>query len=87
MRLPNIVTSCLGLVQVHCCNAHHRHHTRDVCTHPRLNPYAEHTYDGLPLNPLEVMFVKVKDFQVEGDWMSTLLATTYDRWLELQVRL
>ena len=55
-------------------------------THSRLNPYAEHTYDGLPLNPLEVMFVKVKDFQIEGDWMSTHLATTYDRWLELQVR-
>ncbi|KAK9835058.1 hypothetical protein WJX81_007588 [Elliptochloris bilobata] len=51
-----------------------------------LNPYAEHTYDGVPLNPLEVMFVKVKDFQLEGDWMSTHLAATYGRWLEAQVQ-
>ena len=51
----------------------------------RLNPYAEHTYDGVPLNPLEVMFVKVKDFQLEGNWLSTHLAATYGRWLEEQV--
>ena len=51
----------------------------------RLNPYAEHTYDGVPLNPLEVIFVKVKDFQLEGNWLSTHLAATYGRWLEEQV--
>ena len=39
----------------------------------------------MPLNPLEVMFVKVKDFQLEGNWMSTHLAATYGRWLEEQV--
>lgn len=60
-------------------------HPLTVCQKSRLNPYAEHTYDGVPLNPLEVMFVKVKHFQLEGDWMSTHLATTYDRWLQVQV--
>jgi len=47
----------------------------------RLNPYAEFAYDGLLLNPLEVLFVKVKGFQVHIDWMSAMMATTYDRWL------
>ena len=52
----------------------------------RLNPYAEYAYDGLALNPLEVMFVKVKGFQVQGDWASAQLATTYQRWLGTHVR-
>ena len=47
----------------------------------RLNPYAEFAYDGLLLNPLEVLFVKVKAFQMQADWMSALMAGTYDRWL------
>ena len=47
----------------------------------RLNPYAEFAYDGLLLNPLEVLFVKVKAFQMQTDWMSALMARTYDRWL------
>jgi hypothetical protein len=46
----------------------------------RLNPYAEFAYDGLMLNPLEVLFVKVKDFQMQTDWTSALMAATYDRW-------
>jgi hypothetical protein len=52
----------------------------------RLNPYAEYAYDGLALNPLEVMFVKVKGFQVQGQWASAHLAATYQRWLESNVR-
>lgn len=51
----------------------------------RLNPYAEYAYDGLALNPLEVMFVKVKGFQVQGRWASAEMATTYDRWGSAQV--
>lgn len=47
----------------------------------RLNPYAEYAYDGLLLNPLEVLFVKVKGFQVQTDWVSAIMATTYDRWV------
>ena len=55
---------------------------RDIPPSPcRLNPYAEFAYDGLLLNPLEVLFVKVKGFQVQNDWMSAMMATTYDRWL------
>ena len=49
----------------------------DTC---RLNPYAEFAYDGLALNPLEVLFVKVKAFQLQTDWTSAMMATTYDRW-------
>ncbi len=51
----------------------------------RLNPYAEFSYDGLVLNPLEVVFVKVKGFQVQGGWLSAQSAMTYDRWLSSEV--
>ena len=51
----------------------------------RLNPYAEYAYDGITLNPLEVVFVKVKDFTLDIDWTSPLMAATYDRWLSFQV--
>ena len=47
----------------------------------RLNPYAEYAYDGLLLNPLEVLFVKVKAFQLQTDWVSATMADTYDRWV------
>ncbi|CAL8467738.1 g7276 [Coccomyxa elongata] len=50
-----------------------------------LNPYAEFSYDGLVLNPLEVIFVKVKGFQVQGGWLSAQSAMTYDRWLSSEV--
>ena len=51
----------------------------------RLNPYAEFSLDGLMINPLEVIFVKVKGFQMQGGWLSAQLATTYDRWLSSEV--
>lgn len=51
----------------------------------RLNPYAEYSYDGLSLNPLEVIFVKVKGFQVQSRWASAEMATTYDRWASAMV--
>ncbi|BDA51685.1 hypothetical protein COCOBI_19-2410 [Coccomyxa sp. Obi] len=50
----------------------------------RLNPYAEYAYDGIGLNPMEVLFVKVKDFQREGEWETTRMAITYDRWIASQ---
>ncbi|EIE24703.1 hypothetical protein COCSUDRAFT_14419 [Coccomyxa subellipsoidea C-169] len=50
-----------------------------------LNPYAEFAYDGLVLNPLEVLFVKVKGFQMQGGWLSAQMASTYDRWLSSNV--
>lgn len=51
----------------------------------RLNPYAEFSYDGTVLNPLEVLFVKVKGFQMQGGWQSAHMAATYDRWLSSNV--
>ena len=51
----------------------------------RLNPYAEYAYDGIYLNPLEVLFVKVKGFTIDGDWTSPKMAATYDRWATHQV--
>ena len=54
----------------------------DLCLmYYRLNPYADFAYDGLLLNPLEVLFVKVKEFHVQTKWLSAMMATTYDRWL------
>ena len=70
-----IVHSCPGLrVQ------------RDADGACRLNPYAEYAYDGLALNPLEVMFIKVKGFQLQAEWASAQLASTYQRWLGSHVR-
>ena len=47
-----------------------------------LNPYADSAYDGLLLNPMEVVFVKVKRFQQEANWGSARLAATYSRWMD-----
>ena len=52
----------------------------------RTNPTSEFSYDGIQITPLEVLFVKVKSFQLESEWVSTQLAVTYDRWRLLQVR-
>ena len=35
----------------------------------------------MSLSPLETMFVKVKGFQLEGDWAAARTAAAYDRWL------
>ena len=53
-----------------------------VCS---MNPYADFAYDGLLLNPLEVVFVKVKRFQQEANWGSTRLAAAYSRWMDQEV--
>ena len=52
-----------------------------------LNPYADYAYDGLFLNPLEVVFVKVKRFQREANWGSARLADAYSGWMDQEVRL
>ena len=51
-----------------------------------MNPYADFTYDGVLLNPMEVVFVKVKSFQQEANWGSARLAATYSRWMAQEVR-
>ena len=53
----------------------------------RLNPYAVDAYDGVNLNPLEVVFVKVKGFLLQTDWPAPKISQTYDRWLSHQVGL
>lgn len=53
----------------------------------RLNPYAVDAYDGINLNPLEVVFVKVKGFLLQADWSAPKTSQTYDRWLSHQVSL
>ena len=53
----------------------------------RLNPYAVDAYDGINLNPLEVVFVKVKGFVLQSDWPAPKTSQTYDRWLSHQVSL
>lgn len=51
----------------------------------RLNPYAEYAYDGITLNPMEVIFPKVKGFTLDGEWTTPRMAATYDRWMSHQV--
>ena len=34
------------------------------------------------INPLEVLFVKFKSYQLESDWITSKMATTYERWLQ-----
>ena len=50
-----------------------------------MNPYAEMAYDGVDLNPMEVLFVKVKTFLLQAAWVAPTWAQTYDRWLTRQV--
>lgn len=45
-----------------------------------VNPYAEDRYDGISVNPLEVMFVKVKEFMLQTEWMPARFAKKYDEW-------
>lgn len=32
------------------------------------------------INPLEVLFVKVKSYQLESDWITSKMARTYEKW-------
>ena len=34
----------------------------------RVNPYGENYYDGITIDPFEVIFVKVKELLLERDW-------------------
>ncbi|GLC37809.1 hypothetical protein PLESTM_000650400 [Pleodorina starrii] len=48
----------------------------------RSTPQSELTYDGITLDPLEVMFVKVKEFLLQRNVSYALKAAQYDTWLE-----
>eukprot|EP00195_Chlamydomonas_chlamydogama_P010072 CAMPEP_0202914022 /NCGR_PEP_ID=MMETSP1392-20130828/62019_1 /ASSEMBLY_ACC=CAM_ASM_000868 /TAXON_ID=225041 /ORGANISM="Chlamydomonas chlamydogama, Strain SAG 11-48b" /LENGTH=431 /DNA_ID=CAMNT_0049605511 /DNA_START=282 /DNA_END=1577 /DNA_ORIENTATION=- len=47
----------------------------------RFNPMGENYYDGITLDPLEVMFVKVKSFTVMNGISSSRKALKYQQWL------
>ncbi|KAK9810073.1 hypothetical protein WJX72_004380 [[Myrmecia] bisecta] len=46
-----------------------------------FSPYAEHHYDGLSMDPLEVVFVKVKSYLLDLKWTGSTKAAKYDRWV------
>ncbi|GIL98607.1 hypothetical protein Vretimale_3951 [Volvox reticuliferus] len=48
----------------------------------RSSPQSDLTYDGITLDPLEVMFVKVKGFLLQRNITYSLKAAQYDLWLE-----
>ncbi|GLI58416.1 hypothetical protein VaNZ11_000118 [Volvox africanus] len=48
----------------------------------RSSPQSDLTYDGITLDPLEVMFVKVKDFLLQRNITYALKAAQYDLWLK-----
>ncbi|KAK9841148.1 hypothetical protein WJX74_000759 [Apatococcus lobatus] len=47
----------------------------------RFSPYAEHHYDGLSLDPLEVVFVKVKSYLLDLQWQAPMRAVKFDSWM------
>ncbi|EIE18099.1 hypothetical protein COCSUDRAFT_34638 [Coccomyxa subellipsoidea C-169] len=55
------------------------------CLLTRQNPYDDFAYDGLMINPLEVLFVKIKSYQLESNWITSKMAITYERWHRDQV--
>ena len=55
------------------------------CAICRQNPYADFAYDGVMINPFEVLFVKVKSYQRDSDWITSKMAVTYDRWRRSEV--
>ena len=46
-----------------------------------ISPLNSHSLDGTTANPLDVMFVKVKDALIENEVSSAVLAVKYDEWL------
>ncbi|GFR43780.1 hypothetical protein Agub_g4894 [Astrephomene gubernaculifera] len=48
----------------------------------RYSPQSELTYDGISLDPLEVMFVKVKQLLLQRNVTYALKAARYDTWQE-----
>lgn len=51
----------------------------------RVNPYGENYYDGITIDPFEVMFVKVKALLLERGWSYAVHASKYDAWLANKV--
>ncbi|GAX76065.1 hypothetical protein CEUSTIGMA_g3508.t1 [Chlamydomonas eustigma] len=51
----------------------------------RLSPQGEYFYDGITLDPLEVMFVKVKSYTLQNGVSSANKAVKYQQWLHPDV--
>ena len=49
-----------------------------------VSPLNEYSLDGTTVNPLDVMYVKVKDLLIGNDISSALLAVKYDQWSHSQ---
>lgn len=60
--------------------------TRRACN-GELNPLQPGFNDGLSVEPLEVMFIKVKaSMRAAGNWPHVTAAVKYAQWLSLQTR-
>jgi hypothetical protein len=57
-----------------------------ACVSCRANPYKENALDGVNLDPLEAVFVKVKAHLLELRWPAQRAAAAYDRWLAAEVQ-
>ena len=51
-----------------------------------MNPQGEGYYDGISLDPLEVMFIKFKRVLQQNKWGNVMQAGKYHEWLTEQVR-
>ncbi len=79
--LDLLLAVCTGGAHMMCMDS------QPVCCVFRLNPYAVDAYDGVNLNPLEVVFIKVKSFLLQADWPAPKMSQTYDRWSTFKVYL
>ena len=52
----------------------------------RLTATSEFTMDGVSVDPLEVMFVKVKSYMLTSEWSFSKKAAKYQEWQQQQVR-
>lgn len=48
------------------------------------NPYGEYYYDGISLNPFEVLFVKMKEKALRNEWPFSIQAAKYTKWMRQQ---
>lgn len=53
----------------------------------RVPPDLEHHYDGVSLNPYEVVFVPVKGPYAEARWGFVEQADRYEKWMDMRLRL
>ena len=51
----------------------------------RENPYADSLYDVISVSPLEVVFVKYKQYLLDAGWSNAQEAAAYSRWMDEKV--